>query len=247
MLLRGLLTSVLCAAALASTICSAAPLKKQLDAWKIEQKGGPMGDRVIYFCDSGYRAGYTKSNYTMMSSSPLWKLTYINTGRKLIHTSDLDNWKKTLGSRTRMMRDTYYPDTYKVRRGEDETIAGKRCECYIFESTRPAAGAINRSLVYVASDLVVPHQLSDFFAATWGKELSTKHVLRIVTIRGRKGNSTKLDTKSISRVKVDADFFSPPTGYKTAHSEDEVTLGNDLINDIVDDLGRQLGSGRSQK
>ena len=53
---------------------------------------------------------------------------------------------------------------------------------------------------------------------------------------------TKVETTSARKIKVPSTFFDPPKGYRRAKSEDEVTVGVDLINDIVGDLGKQLGS-----
>ncbi len=48
----------------------------------------------------------------------------------------------------------------------------------------------------------------------------------------------------MEKVTVPGDFFKAPTGYTKVKSEDNVMLGNDLINDIVDDLGKQFGSNK---
>lgn len=213
--------------------------------WRLDQPEQMIGKRVIYIGQNGYLVSYTQGHYSIVSSAPKWEVTYYNTTQKLICTKTMAQWKTSMNTRAKLFRDSLYPEKYTVQQGKSIKILGHPCKSYVFSSTTKVDNtSIAKSTIYVADELVVPTKMSDFFAVTWGKNLSDHHMVRIDIELGSGYTSSKLDTKSIDKVLVDANFFEVPKGLTVTQNESQVTLGDGLINDLVNDLGRQLGTSK---
>lgn len=213
--------------------------------WRLDQPDQMIGKRVVYIGQNGYLASYTPGHYSIVSSAPRWDVTYYNTAQKLICTKTMAQWKTSMSTRAKLFRDSLYPEKYTVQQGKSIKILGHPCKSYVFRSTTKVDKAsIAKSTIYVADELVVPTKMSDFFAVTWGKNLSDHHMVRIDIELGSGYTASKLDTKSIDKVLVDANFFEVPKGLNATQNESQVTLGDGLINDLVNDLGRQLGTSK---
>ncbi|MBK9620326.1 MAG: hypothetical protein IPO31_14235 [Candidatus Obscuribacter sp.] len=222
-----------------------APPPGKIYVWRLNQPDQMIGKRVIYIGQNGYRAAYTQGHYSMVSSAPKWDVTYYSSDQKLFCTKSMAQWKTSMNTRAKLFRDSLYPENWTVKPGKTIKILGHPCQSYVFASTKPVdAGSIAKSTIYVGQELVVPPKMSDFFAVTWGKNLSDHHMVRIELELGNGYKSTKLETKGIDKVLVDANFFDIPQGFKATQNESQITLGDGLINDIVNDLGKQLGTGK---
>lgn len=228
-----------------SVVSLKAPHPGKIYVWRLFQTDQMIGKRVVYIGQNGYLAAYTQGHYSMVSSAPKWDVTYYNSDQKLIYTKSMAQWKTTMNTRAKIFRDSLYPEHWTAKPGKTTKLLGHPCLSYVFTSTKTVdADSIAKSTIYVGQELVVPAKMSDFFAVTWGKDLSDHHMVSIEIEQGNGYKSSKLDTKSIDKVLVDANFFDVPKGFKTAQSESQITLGDGLINDIVDDLGKQLGTGK---
>lgn len=217
----------------------------KLKVWKLKQTGDILGDRYIYVCKEGFKVFYPKAHYAITSCPPDWKVTFYNVDRKSIYSTTMDGWRKNLNIRSKAAAQTFFPDRYEMTPGKPKLVTGEIADCLLFKSKQKVdPDAIYMSEFYLSNRIEVPVEMQKFFAYSWGKDVSRRQPLRIVLILGSGYRSTKIDTERVERELLPADFFQPPRNYRPAKNEDEVLLGTGLINDIVDDLGKQLGSGR---
>lgn len=209
--------------------------------WELKQRDNNLGERTIWLSKNGFRALYKKSKYAITSQAPDWQLNFFNDDRQMIYTSSIPAYTKNLGLRAQMLKASYLPDTYTTGTGEPAEIAGLKTKCVTVTRTGTnKESKVVKALYYFNDNIVPPPQMEAFFATTFGK-LASRLALRIIVFNHH-GRVIKLETESAKKMQVPASFFDPPKGYRRAKSEDEVTLGVDLINDIVGDLGKQLGS-----
>lgn len=217
----------------------------RLKVWKLKQTGDILGDRYIYVCKEGFKVFYPKAHYAITSGPPDWKVTFYNVDRKSIYSTTMDGWQKSLNIRSKAAAQIFFPDRFEIKPGKPKLVAGEIADCLLFKSKqRVDLDSIYMSEFYLSNRIEVPIEMQKFFAYSWGKDVSRRQPLRIVLILGNGYRSTKIDTEKVERELLPADFFQAPRNYKPAKNADEVILGTGLINDIVDDLGKQLGTGR---
>ncbi|MBK8221065.1 MAG: hypothetical protein IPK73_08595 [Candidatus Obscuribacter sp.] len=217
----------------------------RLKVWKLKQTGDILGERYIYVCKEGFKIFYPKAHYAITSGPPDWKVTFYNVDRKSIYSTTMDGWQKSLNIRSKAAAQIFFPDKFELKPGKPKLVAGEIADCLLFKSKQKVdLDSIYMSEFYLSNRIEVPIEMQKFFAYSWGKDVSRRQPLRIVLILGNGYRSTKIDTEKVERELLPADFFQPPQNYKPAKNADEVILGTGLINDIVDDLGKQLGTGR---
>ncbi len=226
--------------ALASIFCQSAEAK--IKVWKLVQNDEILGDRIIWGYKDGYRVDYPKSKYTYILSAPDWKLYAYNDIHKNIYTTDAKNWEKQFGARGKLLISRQFPAKYKILPTQKLTMFGQRVARIDYVSTVPVKNSdIASSSFYVLEDMPIARQVTDTFAHMWNKDLCQRQSLQTDLVNGRGNKRKMVSTSSVSQVDVADNFFKPPAGYKKASSESEVTLGSDLINDIVGDLGKVPG------
>ncbi|HNM51411.1 MAG TPA: hypothetical protein PKN86_16960 [Candidatus Obscuribacter sp.] len=207
-----------------------------------------MGDRILYICKDGYKAEYTKANYVILMAQPKWDVTFYNKTRKTIFTNTIEKSKQNFGLRSRIAKESFFPDNYKMVPGKGEVVAGHKTDCImcIGQNSKEHYGKTDvvRSAYYMSNEIPMAPQVTDYFGQTWSNELCRRQSLRILVWTGAGVKKTKIETVKLEKVTVPGDFFKAPEGYTKVKSEDNVMLGNDLINDIVDDLGKQFGSNK---
>ncbi|MDX1985290.1 MAG: hypothetical protein SFV17_01260 [Candidatus Obscuribacter sp.] len=217
----------------------------RLKVWKLKQTGDILGERYIYVCKEGFKVFYPKAHYAITSGPPHWKVTFYNVDRKSIYSTTMDGWQKSLNIRSKAAAQIFFPDKFEIKPGKPKLVAGEIADCLLFKSKQKVdLDSIYMSEFYLSNRIEVPIEMQKFFAYSWGKAVSRRQPLRIVLVLGNGYRSTKIDTEKVERELLPADFFQPPRNYKPAKNADEVILGTGLINDIVDDLGKQLGTGR---
>lgn len=221
--------------------------EKTTIVWKLYQKGDFMGDRELYVSKDGYMAVYTKAKYTITSRKPDWKITFYNTARKAIYSTTIAQSKKNFGLRSRFAKESFFPAKYHLEDGPKQTIAGQKTSCIYCVADKNIAKAqqktdVERSAFYLAEDIPMAPQMTDYFGQTWTPELCKKQSLRIVTWDYAGRRKTKIETVRIEKLELPLSVFDPPPGLQAVNSEDQVMLGNDLINDLVDDLGKGFGN-----
>ncbi|MBL8086139.1 MAG: hypothetical protein JNN26_26150 [Candidatus Obscuribacter sp.] len=219
-----------------------------ISVWKLTQEGDFMGDRILYICKDGYKAEYTKANYVVLLAQPKWDVVFYNKTRKTIFTNTIEKSKQNFGLRSRIAKESFFPDNYKMVPGKGEVVAGHKTDCImcIGQKSKEHYGKTDvvRSAYYMSNEIPMAPQVTDYFGQTWSNELCRRQSLRILVWTGAGVKKTKIETVKMEKVTVPGDFFKAPTGYTKVKSEDNVMLGNDLINDIVDDLGKQFGSNK---
>ena len=204
-----------------------------------------MGDRILYVSKDGYKAEYTKAKYVILLAKPKWDVIFYNKARKTIFTTTIEKSKKNFGLRSRIAKESFFPDKYKMVPGKGEVVAGHKTDCVmcIGLKSKEQYGKtdVARAAYYLSNEIPIAPQVTDYFSQTWNYELCRRQSLRIFVWTGSGLKKTKIDTVKVEQVTVPGDFFQAPQGYTAVKSEDNVMLGNDLINDIVDDLGKQFG------
>ncbi|MBX9938150.1 MAG: hypothetical protein K2Y32_02800 [Candidatus Obscuribacterales bacterium] len=221
--------------------------EKTTTVWKIYQKGDFMGDRELYVSKDGYMAVYTKAKYTITSRKPDWKITFYNTARKAIYSTTIAQSKKNFGLRSRFAKESFFPAKYHLEDGPKMIIAGQKTSCKYCVADKNIAKTqqktdVERSAFYLSDEIPMAPQMTDYFGQTWTSELCKKQSLRVVTWDYAGRQKTKFETVKIEKLELPLAVFDPPSGLQQVSSEDQVMLGNDLINDIVDDLGKGFGN-----
>ncbi|MBN8661109.1 MAG: hypothetical protein J0M35_12145 [Candidatus Obscuribacter phosphatis] len=221
--------------------------EKTTTVWKLYQKGDFMGDRELYVSKDGYMAVYTKAKYTITSRTPEWKITFYNTTRKTIYSTTIAQSKKNFGLRSRFAKESFFPAKYHLEDGPKQTIAGQKCSSIFCVADKNIGKTqqktdVERSAFYISDEIPMAPQMTDYFGQTWTPELCKRQSLRIVTWDYAGRQKTKIETVKIEKLELPVSVFDPPPGLQAVKSEDQVMLGNDLINDIVDDLGKGFGN-----
>lgn len=228
--------------ALALTALFCQPGLAKIKVWKLVQNDEILGDRLVCGYKDGYRVDYPKSKYTYVLSAPDWKLYAYNDGNKTIYTTDAKNWEKQFGTRGKLLVSRQFPAKYKVLPAKKLTMFGQKVERIDYVSTVPVKGKdIASSSFYVLEDMPIAKQVTDTFAHMWNKDLCRRQSVQTDIVIGSGSKKKMVSTSSITQIDVADNFFKPPVGYKKAATESEVTLGSDLINDIVGDLGKLPG------
>lgn len=221
--------------------------EKTTTVWKLYQKGDFMGDRELYVSKDGYMAVYTKAKYTITSRTPEWKITFYNTTRKAIYSTTIAQSKKNFGLRSRFAKESFFPAKYHLEDGPKQTIAGQKCSSIFCVADKNIGKTqqktdVERSAFYISDEIPMAPQMTDYFGQTWTPELCKRQSLRIVTWDYAGRQKTKIETVKVEKLELPISVFDPPPGLQAVKSEDQVMLGNDLINDIVDDLGKGFGN-----
>lgn len=228
--------------ALTITALFCPPGQAKIKVWKLVQNDEILGERLIWGYKDGYRVDYPKSKYTYVLSAPEWKLYAYSEGNKTVYTTDAKNWEKQFGARGKLLVSRQFPAKYKVLPTQKLTMLGLKAQRIDYVSTVPVKGNdIASSSFYVLEDMPIARQVTETFAHMWNKDLCQRQSVQIDLVNGRGNKRKMVSTSSIAQTEVADNFFKPPVGYKTAKSESEVTLGDDLINDIVGDLGKKPG------
>lgn len=227
---------------LAFTIIFCLGAEAKIKVWKLSQADEILGERIVWGYKDGYRVDYPKSKYTYILSAPDWQLYAYNTTYKNIYTTDPKNWEKQFSARGKLLISRQFPVKSKVLPVKKMTMLGLKVQRIDYVSTVPVKGSdIASSSFYVLEDMPIAKQVTETFAHMWNKDLCQRQSFQIDVISGRGNKKKMVSTSAVAQVDVPDNFFKPPQGYKKAASESEVTLGSDLINDIVGDLGKIPG------
>lgn len=220
----------------------------KVKVWKVHQSGDVLGERFLYISADSFKAFYPKAHYAISASAPDWKIHFYNIDRRTIFSTTIESFNKRLSLRARANAQSFYPYKYKIVPGKPKLIAGEKTYCLTCQSTEPAnKDAVKRSDFYLAERIALPPRMQEFFKPSWGAAMCKNQPLRIDLELGDGRRSNKLDTKSIVLELLPRKFFEPPSGYKKTQSEEEVLIGDGIINDIIGDLGKRLGSDESDR
>ncbi|OPZ88502.1 MAG: hypothetical protein BWY75_01574 [bacterium ADurb.Bin425] len=220
----------------------------KVKVWKIHQSGDVLGERFLYISADSFKAFYPKAHYAISASAPDWKIHFFNIDRRTIYSTTIESFNKRLSLRARANAQSFYPYKYKIVPGKPKLIAGEKTYCLTCQSTEPTnKDAVKRSDFYLAERIALPPRMQEFFKPSWGAAMCKNQPLRIDLELGDGRRSNKLDTKSIVLELLPRKFFEPPSGYKKTQSEEEVLIGDGIINDIIGDLGKRLGSDESDR
>ncbi|MBX9938149.1 MAG: hypothetical protein K2Y32_02795 [Candidatus Obscuribacterales bacterium] len=220
----------------------------KVKVWKVHQTGDLLGERFLYIGADSFKAFYPKAHYAISASAPDWKIHFYNIDRRTIFSTTIESFNKRLSLRARANAQSFYPYKYKIVPGKPKLIAGEKTYCLTCQSTEPPnKDAVKRTDFYLAERIALPPRMQEFFKPTWGAPMCKNQPLRIDLELGDGRRSNKLDTKRIVLELLPRKFFEPPSGYKKTQSEEEVLIGDGIINDIVGDLGKRLGSDEGEK
>ncbi|MBN8661110.1 MAG: hypothetical protein J0M35_12150 [Candidatus Obscuribacter phosphatis] len=220
----------------------------KVKVWKIHQSGDVLGERFLYISADSFKAFYPKAHYAISASAPDWKIHFFNIDRRTIYSTTIESFNKRLSLRARANAQSFYPYKYKIVPGKPKLIAGEKTYCLTCQSAEPTnKDAVKRSDFYLAERIALPPRMQEFFKPSWGAAMCKNQPLRIDLELGDGRRSNKLDTKSIVLELLPRKFFEPPSGYKKTQSEEEVLIGDGIINDIIGDLGKRLGSDESDR
>jgi hypothetical protein len=229
----------------ASTV--AAPTKK-LTVWKLNQVENLLGHRIVFIGENGIKYFYAKQNYSLLYAAPDWRLQYFNSDRKAIFSTSVEQWLSTANFRMKLVKGNYLPENPVVIKGLKNVIAGHKVQCFVVKpidhghtAKKTDGTTVVETQWDVAEDIPINPQISKLQAAMTGKAVASYFPLSICVLLGDGAMKPRLTTISVEKVQVPADFFEPPKNYRSVNSESEITLGSGLINDLVDDLGKNLG------
>ena len=208
-----------------------------------------MGARDCYVCDQGIKFFCKKGNYFVLYSAPDWRLHYFNSDRKTIYSADLDQWAKSTKFRMKFVSGNYLPDEPYVIKALPRIFKGHKIQNYVVKSNakRPSGKGADEATVAeskcdVAEEIIMPPKVSHFVALVSGQPIAARNYPADITVILGDGQvRPRLQPVSIEKTTVPEDFFHPPVGYKPVTSDAEITMGSGLINDMVQDLGADLG------
>jgi hypothetical protein len=220
----------------------------KVKVWKVHQTGDVLGERFLYIGADSFKAFYPKARYAISASAPDWKIHFYNIDRRTIFSTTIESFNKRLSLRARANAQSFYPYKYKIVPGKPKLIAGEKTYCLTCQSTEPPnKDSVKRSDFYLAERIALPPRMQEFFKPTWGAPMCKNQPLRIDLELGDGRRSNKLDTTRIVLELLPRKFFEPPSGYKKTESEEEVLIGDGIINDIIGDLGKRLGSNEKDR
>lgn len=247
---KHLACSLLLCALVSSPISQSKEIAKSLTVWKVVQDENIIGRRVAYISDSGIKFIYDRHDYAILYASPDWICHYYNTRRKTIYSMTLKQWTEASKLRFKIMVGNYIPENPTVMKTLPGTFQGHKTQSYIIrpEDKGHVAHRIDHSSIaetnwVVAEDIKVSPRVQEIVGAGAGQYVGDLHFpIDIRVLMGSGEKKSRVVTLSMEKVKVPADFFQPPKDFTKVKSEAEITLGSGLIEDIVDDLGRGVGS-----
>jgi hypothetical protein len=208
----------------------------QIEVWCIKQKGDWLGEDIVYLCDSAFKTVYTKAGYAITMRAPEWKPMYYSKNLQTYFPESQEAFKKSFASRAAMLRTLYVPRHYVVSKGKAGKLFGYATSSLVLNPKHFEEDSKWTELITIDS-VIDPPAVRNVFGDMFGG-FSPNFVGRVYVHEKGHRSVLFLETESIGKTKVSADFFESPKGYKLAQSEFEVTAGSGLVTDMIDDLGR---------
>jgi hypothetical protein len=218
----------------------------QKEVWCIKQNGDWLGKGILYICDSGFKTVYTKGGYVVTMQAPDWKPVYYSQTLKTYFPETQEEFKKSFSKRAGMLTTVYLPNPCTISKGKAGRVFGYPTSTILLNPGRSSEELGKWAEVVTFDEIVDPPVVNKLFGVMYNN--CTDHfVARVITHNTGQKSLAYLETESIEKIKVGADFFDPPKkGYKLVQTEFEVTAGSGLVNDLIDDLGSTLGKAPSK-
>jgi hypothetical protein len=218
---------------------TAAPaVPKQLDVWKLEQTAEWVGDNKVSLNEHAFKFDVSKAGYVITMSAPEWKPVYYSDIQRTYFPETQEALKRSFAGRAAILRSQWMPTDYVCQKGKPGNVLGYATTTFILKFKHPGEHAFQQSELSFFDAVVAPTTANAIFGHLSGN-ISDHMPARIITRDNLGRISVHFNTKSIAKTKVASDWFNVPKGYKLARSEFDITADSGLVNDMVDDLGRQ--------
>jgi len=218
--------------------------------WQLKQHGGLAGDFDVYIGMNGYKEVHPKAQFTAVFAGPSWHLIEYNDRGKVFCKLTAQEWFKQSMARQAFCRAYGYTGAEQWLKGPVVQIAHQPAREYDLPTPGTVKdGDVQRIRFYRAETINVAPEITAFWRSDplQNPKIPACMTMRIVVDVAGQNPQIPIDTSSMEKVTVPANFFCYPSSYKQLPNEWQVVYGADrqLFEDMVDDLGRDLGTKTS--
>lgn len=226
--------------------------------WTVNQiaRGGAAlnGGMTLYITPTGMRTYDAKNGVSLMTHAPQWNIYIYNTKTKRMFSSQLQPWLSSF--RTRNLVGRF--EGAQWRRGNQGVVAKVRAYEFVMDKPPPAktnskmlngkirsVGQMQSANLWVASDIVTPHQVSDILCKIYGIPDSQRIPLRLTVVENNRP-STLVDTSSCVQQNIPDSMFSVPGGMTPVKQDSDVFIDQESM-DTLDEMLQDLDSPSSRR
>jgi len=211
--------------------------------WVLTQRSEVIGDQYVYVAPSGVKIVNPKIGYNIILCAPDWNVCMFNDKTKTYYSVSYGQWmseiRKQMGNRSNELRSGTW------RKSAGTTVCGLRASTY----TMQAAGArhLRNATCWVSDDIVVPRQITEMLAQSYGLPDNKAYPLKLNTVTNQGKLVVQLDTYNSQPCAIPSTYFYLPQGYTRVNSKEEVMVDDDtkqILRDLAND-GPSPSSGSS--
>jgi len=226
------------------------------EGWTLSQMNRLSGPQRVKIDRNHVKMENLKSGLIGIMTGPPWKVTFYNKQTKIILQTDYARLTTCLdeGFSGDAELDVIQSAKLKEVMGRKLTIAGQKTKLYALRNPRALAQTRTRKATYaeefaampsvdpvpmatidywVASDIRVADEISDFICQIYRMPYSAAVPLRLKALDANGRSTTELDTFGCVPGKIPASEFAIPKGYRKAKGFREFVFGEGSQNQAV--------------